>query len=478
MSLTRKIAHNTLIQIAGKAFGLFFSVLTLGLITRYLGPELFGYYTTIFAFLQIFGILIDFGLQMSTVQLISDPREDEGRMLSNIFTLRLISALIFFLAPLAAIFFPYPPVVKTGIVITSFSYFFTTISTVLVGIFQKQLAMWRVALADFINKFFLCIVVFVAVYFEKSILWILGFTAASNALYFFLVYFSAKKLTRIHLLFEKEKWLLIMRRSWPIALSIALNLIYFKADTIILSLSRSQNEVGLYGAPYKILEVLINLSYLFLALLLPLMTAAYAEKNLERFKNIVQRGFDAMVILGVPLVLGTALLGEKIMGLIAGEEFIESGSILRVIILATATIFLASVFGYAIVAINKQKQMIPFYLVNAVVSLALYIVFIPKYGYWAAAWVTVLSEAWILVSAFYVLKKNAGFIPDTSIASKAFMSAVCMCIPILVSMRFGWLNEASTIPVVFISALVYGLALYAFRGISKDTLREIIKIKN
>src|SRR3989344_7603044 len=108
MSLTRTIAHNTIIQIIGKGAGLAFSILTLGILTRYLGPTQFGYYTTAFAFLQIFGILIDFGLQMITAQLISDPNEDESIMLSNIFTLRLLSALIFFIAPVIAIFFPYP----------------------------------------------------------------------------------------------------------------------------------------------------------------------------------------------------------------------------------------------------------------------------------------------------------------------------------------------------------------------------------
>ena len=71
MSLTRRVAHNTIIQTIGKAISTMLGILVVALMTRYLGQRGFGQYSTIIAFLQIFGILVDFGLTLITVQMIS-----------------------------------------------------------------------------------------------------------------------------------------------------------------------------------------------------------------------------------------------------------------------------------------------------------------------------------------------------------------------------------------------------------------------
>lgn len=471
MSLTRVIAHNTIIQIIGKGAGLIFSILTLGLLTRYLGPTQFGYYTTAFAFLQVFGILIDFGLQMITAQLISDPKEDEGRMLSNIFTLRLSLTSVFFIAPLISLLFPYPNEVKIGIAITSITYICSALSTVLIGLFQKHFLMKKVALADFMSKMSFFFFVLFATYARFGLMSIFIVSALSQGIYVFILYYYAAKITRIRLLAEKDKWKIIISRSWPIALSIALNLIYFKADTIILSLVKTQEAVGLYGAPYKILETLIGLSYLFLGLLLPLLTSSFKENNMERFKNIIQRGFDAMAMLSFPLIFGTFILGKNIMVFIAGKDYAVSGEILKILVIAAGAIFIAAVFGYAIVAMNKQKQIIAYYGINAIVSLIGYSIFIPLYSYWAAAWITVLSEIFILCFALRVFYQNTKFIPRLKVFSKSLIASIAMA---------AVLSFTTNIQVLFslaIGIVVYSLVLYGVKGVTKETIVEILKIK-
>ena len=59
MSYTRKIAHNTIIQMIGKGVSTVIGVVVIGMLTRYLGEGGFGQYTTIMAFLQLFGVLVD-----------------------------------------------------------------------------------------------------------------------------------------------------------------------------------------------------------------------------------------------------------------------------------------------------------------------------------------------------------------------------------------------------------------------------------
>src|SRR3989338_7856999 len=112
MTLTQQIAKNTLVQAIGRVIGIVFGIITLGLMTRYLGQEGFGEYTTVIAFLQFFSIIADLGLYLvATSELGRVP--DERKFLSNVFTLRLASAVFFLILVSALVWiFPYSRIVK------------------------------------------------------------------------------------------------------------------------------------------------------------------------------------------------------------------------------------------------------------------------------------------------------------------------------------------------------------------------------
>src|SRR3990167_5484988 len=113
MSLTKKIAHNTIAQIIGKIISTLLGLIAIGMMTRYLGTEQFGWYVTAISFLQFIGILIDFGLIPVTAQMLSEPGVDKTQLLKNLLGFRLVSAILFLgLAPFVAFLFPYPAEVK------------------------------------------------------------------------------------------------------------------------------------------------------------------------------------------------------------------------------------------------------------------------------------------------------------------------------------------------------------------------------
>jgi len=466
MSLYSSIAKNTIIQIIGKAAGVFFSLLTVAMMTRYLGQTGFGYYITIFAFLQVFGILVDFGLQTTTVNLISEPNVDESKMMSNILTLRLLLSFVFLgLAPLVAMFFPYPPIIKTGIAISAFFFVFVSLSSVITGIFQKYLKMVYVALADFFGKAVLFVFIALIIYFRTDFNSILIATVVSSILQFILLFLYSKKFIQPRLTFDITVIKKIIVTTYPIAITIALNLVYFKSDIIILSLFRSPAEVGVYGVPYKLLEVFINLTYLFLGMLLPIMVNSYKSNDNKKLQGITQHGFNIISILSIPMIFGTFILGRPIMTMMAGPDFSVSGDILKILILATVTIFYASLFGYVIIAAGKQKQMIKFYLVNAAVSLVLYFMLIPRYGYWAASWLTVFTEIFILVTAFIVMKRYVNFSPNLRVFFKACVASVAMSIPVYA------MKSLNIFMVVSIGVAVYFTVMYFIKGLKNNYIK-------
>ncbi len=84
MSTTQKIAHNTIIQIVGKVISTALGLLALGMMTRYLGTEHFGWYITTISFLGFAGVLIDFGMVPVTAQMMSEPKHNKVELFKNL----------------------------------------------------------------------------------------------------------------------------------------------------------------------------------------------------------------------------------------------------------------------------------------------------------------------------------------------------------------------------------------------------------
>jgi len=473
MTEVRKIAGNTLAQTVGKIITIAVGLIAFGLITRQLGQEGFGYYTTVYAFLTVFAILIDLGLQLTATKLISDPKNDEGVILSNALTIRLLASVVFLsLAALVVWAFPYNNLIKLGVVVAASGFIFTSLTATLTGLFQKHLAMPKAVLADVLSKIIYLSCLLLVINLGYGLIGIIIATVIDSFFSFAILFYFARRYTKLGLSFNWLVWQKILLATWPIALTIALNLIYFKGDLVIMSLLRSQAEVGLYGAPYKILEVLINVIYLFLGLILPLLASAVASNNFGRLKKIIQAVFDFLIILSVPLIIGGWFLGRPMMIFMAGPDFAISGDLIKILLLATVIIFLAALFGYVIIALDKQKQMIKFYAINAIISIIAYLIFIPIYSYWAAAWITVLSELFILLNAFLVVKKTITFQPHLNLLGKVILASLIMAIPLTAWPQLPFLT------LLILGVAVYFVVLYLIRGLDRQLIAEIIAIKN
>src|SRR3989344_4741679 len=81
----KKIFYNTLLQSVGKAISVAIGLITIAFLTRFLGDEGFGEYTTVISFMGFFGILADLGLYLVTTKEISKEGADEAKILGNVF---------------------------------------------------------------------------------------------------------------------------------------------------------------------------------------------------------------------------------------------------------------------------------------------------------------------------------------------------------------------------------------------------------
>jgi len=445
----KSIAYNTGINFIAKIIATALGLVAVAMMTRYLGALGFGQYTTIIVYLQFFGLLADMGLTLITSQLLAKNNSDENKIISNLFTFRLVSALVFLLpAPIIALFLPYALSVKIGIFIAVSAFLFIALNQVLIGFYQKRLLMIKASLAEVGNRIILLIGIILAIYLNSGLQGIVIATASAAFAQFLINYLLSLRLVKIRFAFDKKIWQEIIKLSWPIAITITFNIIYLKADTLILSLIKPEADVGLYGAAYRVIDVLVMLPFVLAGLMLPQITKARQHKDLKLFKQIIQNSFDVMVIIALPLVIGTQFIAAPLMQLVAGSEFFASGIILQFLIFAAGAIYLGTIFSHIIIAIEKQKQTIWAYMLVAITALTGYLILIPKYSYFGAAVVTIYSEIMITLLIFSIAFYYTKFFPNLTIFFKSLIACLVMGIGLY------YLNLS------LISALVVAMIIY------------------
>ena len=462
----------------GKIISTILGLIALAIMARYLGQAGFGSYTTVITFVSFFAIIADLGLTLVTVQMISRPGVDETKALNNLFGLRLISILLFLsLAPLIVIFVPYTNDIKIGVVIATLSFLFPALNQILIGLFQKKLRMDKAVIAETISRIALVIGIYLAIKLKSGLNGILWASVISAALNFIVSYLLAAKYHFLKPAFDLSLWREIISKSWPLAITTILNLLYLKTDTLILSLEKSQAEVGLYGAAYRIIDVLTTLPYMFAGIILPILTVSWFEHKKDYFASVLQKSFDLMAIFSIPIIAGTLVLARPLIVLVAGNDFAPSSPILKIIIFALAAIFLGCMFAHAVIAIGKQKKMIGSYIFVGLSSVILYLIFIPPFSYYGAAAVTIYSEVAIAFLSAYIVWKYTKFIPNFKIVGKTIIASIIMgAVLYLIPNNFYYTWTGLTAGVI-IAIIVYFFSLYGIKGITKNDLKILLNRK-
>lgn len=470
MTLTRQVARNTSFHFIGKAIALLFNLLAFALIARYLGRFGFGEFTTIVAFLQFFAILTDFGLYVFFIQKCGLPGVNQEKILGSFLGLKLVLSIgILSMAPLIAFFIPqYSLAIKLGVILAAGSFVCGSLIQLLTGFFQVKMQMNKVMISEIIGKAILVLLVILSIYTKLNIWAFLVAMTLAGLTSFIILYRFAFKIMPIKWIFNWQEWKQIIKQSWPIGLSVVLTTIYFKGDTIILSLFRSQEEVGIYGVAYRILEALIMAPPIFMGLILPYLSRAWAEKKLKDFEKIFQKSFDFFAIIVWPLLIGTWLLASSLVTLLAGKDFGISAQPLRILMVAVCFIFLGTLTTYSVIAIEKYREMLKYYLIAAVFAAIGYLILIPRFSYFGAAWVTVLVECMVTLMAGWIVVQETKIKISWKVFQKSFYAAIIMGIALYL------FNRLPLLILIVLGATTYFGFLYLFKGICKQTIQEIL----
>jgi O-antigen/teichoic acid export membrane protein len=472
MFIARKIAYNVIVASVSKILSTILALVSIGLITRYLGASGFGQYATVLAFLSFFSAISDLGLYSTATRKISRPNADESLIMGKVFPLRIVaSLLVVILAPIVVFFFPYPVEVKSAIIIISFSFLFSSSYQILNGVFQKNLAMDKVAITELFGKALQVLFIYFAIKLNLSFNWIIASILLNSFFSFLLIFLLSKKYIRFKINFDFEYWKKFLAVSYPLGLSAIIGFVYFKIDTILLSVMKTSADVGIYNAAYKVIENITFFPAMIIGLIFPIMSSRiFSDK--KGFEEISNKTFKVFTLIVAPLIIGTLFLADGIISLIGGAGFSESVLVLKILIFALAAIFFSNFFNAILISANKQKKLLLIMFLAAVFNVTTNLIFIPAYSYLAAAVTSVLTELFVVFSTLFIIRKEVGYFPKIEKFWSILIASLMMAV------WFHYFSFLNFFLLAFSGSFVYLFFLWLTKGIRADEISSIIGKKN
>lgn len=467
VAVARKIAYNVVLNSFLKVFStVFLSLLSIRLITGYLGQDGFGKYATVLAFFSFFSALADLGLGSVTAREISREGADEGKILGNVLAMRLLaSSAVVIVAPFLISFFGYTAEIKAGIFFAAAATLFSSLSLVLNGVFQKRLAMDKVAMTEFFGKLLQVGFVSFVVRADFGFLAIAASLLASLSFNALVVFLLSRRYVRFRLRFETAYWKQFLRESWPMGMTALITFAYFKTDTILLSVMRSNAEVGIYNVAYKVIENLVFFPAMLAGLILPILSRFIYTRR-EKFVEVADKTFKVFLIIVVPIVTGTWFLSSDIVRVVSGSGFPESAPVLSVLVFSLACIFFGSYFNMILVVGNAQRQLMQTLILAALFNIALNLFLITRFSYMGAAFASFATEFLVVVLTSWLTRKYVRYRPSFRHSGRIFFSGAAMALALFLLRGYPFYVSGLLSSAVYLSALWWTKAVAASELVS------------
>jgi O-antigen/teichoic acid export membrane protein len=271
---------------------------------------------------------------------------------------------------------------------------------------------------------------------------------------------------RARFLADRAVWRPLLAASLPLGLALAINELYFRADTLVISLFRPYEDVGLYTLAYRILEFTLALGTVFLTSVFPVLSSRVAQGG-PAVGRTIQSAFDFFVIVSVPLAAGGAIAAPAVIELAGGSDFSEASTPLQVLLVAGGLAWINGVFGYALIAKERQLNALWLNVVGLCVNVGLNLALVPEYGIVAAAVITVFSELVILVGSYFLMQRHFEFFPRPGLLLPVLVAAAAM------SAVLWPLRDTSFFVLLPVGTAVYAGLLLAISPSSRAALAGI-----
>lgn len=376
-------------------------------LAKSLGVDDFGLLTAALAYFAIISSIADLGFNRYLIREIANDKSKAAELLCNIVMLRLTITASFYAIFAVLLYIFDPDKERTSLILLATLTILPqaaafTFDAIFVAVQKLQYSAIAFLIANMLTAW-------LGISLVSS-----GFGAmgAVNALLLGQLIYA---LLLIILLFKNQGLLLsavklpIIKKaligSLPYGFLGVLGLLYFRIDALMLSYLKGSFETGIYGAAYKFLEAAIFIPGVFSAALFPALAKLHGE-NKKNLKKLYLNSIRMMLIIGCLLLFAYLIFLPPLIKILL-PQYSPAIEAIKILAFSIPFIFIATPGVQVLFSTEKYlKTVILLSLLTVGFNIILNLIFIPKFGFIAASWITVLSDILSFVIFYLLIKKK------------------------------------------------------------------------
>jgi O-antigen/teichoic acid export membrane protein len=464
VNIPQRVAFNTTVQLVARLGAIALALISFALVTRYLGVEGFGEYALVLAFLALLVPISDLGLTAIGVRELAAHRDEEETLVGDLLGLRIVVALtaavlLVAVSPL----FPYSDRVEGGLRLAAIGLFALVLSGLPLIVFQSRERLELSALVDFVTAAATLLFVVIATQadlgFNALILAtvLAGFAAVAVGFAF------ASRLARLRPRFDRARAKVLLAAALPVGVFLMFSVAQLRIDTVMLSLLKEVDDVGVYGAAYRFLEQALFFPGLFMAAVYPILAAQVANRD-PGLQLAIDKSLTFLLATAIPLAAGSFVLATDIIRLLAGADFAESVAPMRILAFAAVFAFTTALFSSLLVLLERQRLLLVLVIAAFALNVTLNLILIPPFSYLGAASASVATQAFFGVSLAVAALQQGHLSLHLAQLPRIVLATAGMCVVL-------WLTSPLPFGVTVAAGLVsYAAMSYLLRIVTRADL--------
>ena len=262
-----------------------------------------------------------------------------------------------------------------------------------------------------------------------------------------------------------------------IACIIFLSSIYNKIDVTMLNMMATDESVGFYSYAQKTINMVLTMANAVTAALLPRLSYYY-DNDREGFYRLLDKGFQILCAMTLPLAVGMALVASQTVQFLYGEAFAPAALTIQLMCPLILIKGFGDLFCYQLVYSTKSEKIIlPAAASASVINVITNAILIPMLLQNGAVIASVLSELVTNAIQFIYMKKKVRFSINGKALVTGLFSTVIMSVCVLMLMQLRLPNTVGLFIEVACGAIVYVAVNMAMKNALMFELIEKVKSK-
>jgi len=401
-----------------------FLFLLLILSARVLGDEQFGIFSFAMAYVNVFGFMMHGGFRFVYTRVVSREPDQAERYLSNILSLQFFTSLLGMLIIALTIQFTDKDSATLAVVyvfgIAEMLRFFKYVFRFAFGVVDRY---DLEAVTVFIERFGLLVVGLAVLLNGGGVLaFALAFLVTRAVDLLITVLVMDRGVFRPRLGFDLALWPQLLRQGFPFMLNAMAAMLLYRIDSVLLSLIRTDAEVGWYSAAYRLMEGM----YLFPKILSATLYPSFARlhETPGKLRDLYRRSIKYALFVAVPLTVVGFVSSDLAVDFIYGAEYVNAIPALQILLIGLSFIFVHEVSVTLLAAIDRQVIAFSISIGAVVANIAMNLYLIPQIGYLGAGMATVLAEIGFCVAVWLFLRRKGYGIPYIGLALKPLAASM------------------------------------------------------